>query len=71
MTRDCGRDPEKLRIIKIVYSNAELDDLKRYRDAGVSEFNMASSGELPLDEKGIEAKFTQWNETIVGAVAKL
>ena len=46
MTRDYGRDPEALRIVKIVYSNAPLDDLKRYRDAGVTDFNIASSGEI-------------------------
>lgn len=71
MTRDAGRDPAKLRIIKIVYSNAELDDLKRYRDAGVTEFNMASSGEIPLDGSGMRAKFTEWNESIVGPVGHL
>jgi len=71
MTRDAGRDPAALRIIKIVYSNAGLDELRRYRDAGVTEFNMASSGELPTDETGIEAKFGQWRDRIVGPVAEL
>jgi probable F420-dependent oxidoreductase len=71
MTRRAGRDPEKLRICKIVYSNAHLDDLKRYRDAGVTEFNMASNGEIPIDDGGMEAKFAQWQESIVGAVQLL
>jgi probable F420-dependent oxidoreductase len=71
MTRDAGRDPERLRIIKIVYANATLDDLKRYRDAGVTEFNVASSGEIPLDEAGIDAKFREWNESLVGPVGEL
>jgi probable F420-dependent oxidoreductase len=71
MTRDAGRDPAKLRIIKIVYANAELDDLKRYRDAGVTEFNMASSGEIPLDDAGMQAKFAQWHEHIVVPVGRL
>jgi probable F420-dependent oxidoreductase len=71
MTRDAGRDPAALRIIKIVYSNAGLDELRRYRDAGVTEFNMASSGELPTDETGIEAKFGQWRDRMVGPVAEL
>jgi probable F420-dependent oxidoreductase len=71
MTRDGGRDPDKLRIIKIVYSNAEFDDLKRYRDAGVTEFNMASSGEIPLDKKGMHAKFAEWSERIVFPVGQL
>lgn len=71
MTRDAGRDPETLRIIKIVYSNASLDDLKRYRDAGVTEFNIASSGEIPLDATGIDAKFAQFREEIVEPIAAL
>ena len=71
MTRDEDRDPAALRIIKIIYSNASRDDLKRYRDAGVTEFNMASSGELPTDEAGIHAKFDEWREGIVAAVGNL
>jgi probable F420-dependent oxidoreductase len=71
MTRDAGRDPATLRIIKIVYSNANLRDLKRYRDAGVTEFNVASSGEIPLDEKGLSAKFAEWAEVIVNPIREL
>ena len=59
MTRTAGRDPEALRIVKIVYSTASMEDLKRYRDAGVTEFNIASNGELPLDEPGIAAKLDE------------
>lgn len=70
-TRRAGRDPKALRIAKIVYSSARLDDLKRYRDAGVTEFNIASSGEIPLDPAGIEAKFAQFHERIVEPVAAL
>jgi probable F420-dependent oxidoreductase len=71
MTRSAGRDPEKLRIIKIVYSNARADDLKRYRDAGVTEFNVASSGEIPTDNMGIESKFAEWHQRIIGPIAEL
>ncbi len=71
MARDAGRDPDALRIIKIVFSNAAPDDLKRYRDAGVTEFNMASSGELPDEGSGIEARFAEWAQTIVGPVSEL
>lgn len=71
MTRSYGRDPDRLRIVKIVYSNAGLDDLKRYRDAGVTEFNIASSGEIPLDEAGIRTKFAEFRERLVEPVAEL
>jgi probable F420-dependent oxidoreductase len=65
MTRAEGRDPDKLRIIKIVYTSAELDELKRYVDAGVTEFNVATSGEIPLDDAGMEAKIAEFAERLV------
>ncbi len=71
MTREQDRDPEALRIIKIVYSNATLDDLKRYRDAGVTEFNLASSGEIPLENEGLNARFGEFAERIVGPIGEL
>lgn len=71
LTRGFGRDPENLRIIKIVYSNASLDDLKRYRDAGVTEFNIASSGEIALDEAGLEDWFREFGASIVQQIAAL
>lgn len=71
MTRAEGRDPGALRIIKIVYSNASRDDLARYRDAGVTEFNMATSGELPTDEAGMRNVFARFRETVVEPIAAL
>lgn len=71
MTADHGRDPAALRIVKIVYSNATLDDLKRYRDAGVTEFNLASSGEIPLNSEGLMARFAEFGERIVAPLRKL
>jgi len=71
MTKAEGRDPDRLRIIKIVYSNATLDDLKRYRDAGATEFNMATSGEIPAQGPGLDAKFAEFAETVVGPVSEL
>lgn len=71
MTKAEGRDPDSLRIVKIVYSTAKLDDLKRYRDAGATEFNMATSGEIPPGGPGLEAKFAEFAETVVGPIAEL
>ena len=71
VTREVGRDPDALRIIKIVYSSAKLDDLKRYRDAGVTEFNIASSGELSLDPAAMEPQFAQLRERLIDPVAAL
>ena len=71
MTRAEGRDPDSLRIIEIVYSNAHPDDLKRFRDAGVTEVNIASSGEIPTDEAVIRSKFAEFGETIVEPLSRL
>ncbi len=64
-TADFGRDPEALRIVKIVYSSSNLNDLLRWRDAGVTEFNIASSGELPLEEGGMRAKFDELRQRLI------
>ncbi len=69
MTRAEGRDPDRLRIIKIIYSNAGMDNLKRYRDAGVTEFNLATSGELPLDRQAMRMKFAEFRESLVEPLA--
>ncbi len=71
LTREQGRDPEQLRIVKIIFSNAELDDLKRYREAGVTEFNLASNGELPLEKAGIEAVMAEFAERFVEPLRRL
>lgn len=71
MTRANGRDPDALRIIKIVYSMADLDDLKRYRDAGVTEFNIASNGEIPVDDAGMQAQFEKFREQLVEPIGAL
>jgi len=69
MTERHGRAPAALRIIKIVYSSASPDDLKRYRDAGVTEFNVASSGEIPLDDAGMDAKMLEFKERLIDPLA--
>jgi len=71
MTRQAGRNPEALRIVKIIYSNAKIDDLKRYRDAGVTEFNIASNGEIPIDDAGMRARFDRFREELVEPIAGL
>ena len=60
-----------LRICKIIYDNAAPDDLKRYRDAGVTEFNVASNGDIPLDEAGMRSKFAEWQDRLVGPVGEM
>lgn len=69
MTRAFGRDPAALRIVKIVYSNVELSDLEAWRAAGVTEFNLATSGELPLQPEAMAAKFDQFRRSLVDPIA--
>jgi probable F420-dependent oxidoreductase len=69
MTKAEGRDPAALRIVKIIYSSAVLDDLRRYRDAGVTEFNIASNGEIPLDDSGMEVEIGALAERLVHPLA--
>jgi probable F420-dependent oxidoreductase len=46
-TVEAGRDPDALRIIKSITLRDSLDDLARFRDAGVTEFKLSCYGELP------------------------
>jgi len=69
LTREEGRDPEALRIVCGIFSSTAIDDLKRYRDAGVTEFNLVTAGELPLDEAGLADGIAAFGERFVAAVA--
>lgn len=63
------RDPGTLRIVCAVFSSTSLDDLKRYRDAGVTEFNLVTAGELPLDEAGLAVGMAAFGQRFVDATA--
>jgi len=53
LTKEQGRDPEQLRIVTAIFSSTSKEDLMRYREAGVTEFNLVTAGELPHDEAGL------------------
>lgn len=53
LTREQDRDPETLRISVAIFTWTEPDELKRYRDAGVTEFLLFKCNELPLDDVGL------------------
>jgi probable F420-dependent oxidoreductase len=57
--RQAGRDPDALRIVKSFTLHEPLDNLARFRDAGVTEFKLTVLGELPAEEAAMEA----WIET--------
>ena len=50
-----GRDPDALRVSVAIFSWTGSDELKRYRDAGVTEFLLFKCNELPLDDGGLAA----------------
>lgn len=68
-TRAEGRDPQSLRIICGIFSSTSLDDLKRYHDAGVTEFNLVTAGELPTTEPGLADGIAELGHRFVDAVA--
>ncbi len=68
-TRAQDRDPENLRIICGIFSSTSLDDLKRYREAGVTEFNLVTAGELPTTEPGLAHGIAEFGHRFVGALA--
>ena len=71
LAREQDRDADALRIVVGIFSNTSEDDLKRYRDAGVTEFNLVTAGELPLDDAGVRAGIADFGRRFVDVVAKL
>jgi alkanesulfonate monooxygenase SsuD/methylene tetrahydromethanopterin reductase-like flavin-dependent oxidoreductase (luciferase family) len=53
LTREAGRDPDALRISVAIFTWTQPDELKRYRDAGITEFLLFKCNELPLDDAGL------------------
>lgn len=55
LTAAAGRDPDRLRIVVGIFPHTQRDDLKRYRAAGVTDFNLCVAGSLPSDDAGLVA----------------
>jgi probable F420-dependent oxidoreductase len=70
-TQEAGRDPDALRIVKSITLREDLDNLPRFRDAGVTEFKLSCYGELPGDEAEMTRTLEALGETYVGYVAGL
>ena len=71
MTKEYGRDPDKLRIFKSLTIRDSLDDFARFRDAGATEFKLNCMGDLPADEDELAATIEEWGRTLVAHVATL
>ena len=71
LTREQGRDPDVLRISVAIFTWTEPDELKRYRDAGITEFLLFKCNELPLDDTGLEDALGQASRKYVELAATL
>ncbi len=68
LTRRHGRDPDDLRLIATVFPSTPADILARYRDAGVTEFNLMT-GEIPVEDAALDAKLEELSTRFVEHVA--
>lgn len=71
LTTEAGRDPDSLRIIKSITMRDSIDELKRFRDAGVTEFKVSCFGELPVDEGELTACIEDFGKRLVEPAAAL
>ncbi len=69
LTREQERDPERLRIFAPVFTTTPIDDLKRYREAGVTDFYLVLTGQTPFDEAGLNAQMSEMGQRFVDTVA--
>lgn len=67
LTRAQDRDPATLRIICGIFATTPLDDLARYRDAGITEFNLVT--EVPTDPPALAESIADLGRRFVDAVA--
>jgi probable F420-dependent oxidoreductase len=69
LMKENGRDPNSLRLAVGIFSNTSLDDLKRYRDAGFTEFNLLCTGKLPLETQALKAGIAALGKRFVETTA--
>jgi probable F420-dependent oxidoreductase len=71
LTAEHGRDPEALRLSCALFSWTPLDDLKRFRDAGITEFLLFKCGELATEPAELDGQIGAAAERFVGAASSL
>jgi len=69
LVREGGREPESMRIIQSIFSWTTLDDLKLFRDAGVTEFLIFKSGELSVNDKELNEQLAETAKKFVTPIA--
>jgi len=71
LTREQGRNPERLRISVAIFTWTDPDELERYRDAGITEFLLFKSNEFPLDDDGLKRATDEAARRFVDPAARL
>lgn len=69
LTREHGRDPGSLRISCAIFNWTPMDNLKRYRDAGITEFLLFNCGELPSESPALEEAMDEAGRRFVDFVS--
>lgn len=68
MTEEEGRDPDRLRISKAIFSYTTRDDMERLREAGVHEFLLFKSGELAFEQTLLTEQLEEAAANVVDVV---
>jgi probable F420-dependent oxidoreductase len=71
LTEEQGRDPERLRIVVGIFGHTTHDEMARYREAGVTDFNLVIAGQLPLQEPALTDAVAELGDRFVGYAATL
>jgi len=69
LTRECGRDPEQLRIFAPLFPHSTREDLEKYREAGVTDGYVVLTGQLPVDDAAMNDMMAAMSERF-GAAAR-
>jgi probable F420-dependent oxidoreductase len=62
--REQDRAPDSLRIVTNIFLTTSDDDIKRYRDAGITEFVLNCHGEIPLDAAGTKSRIADFGRYV-------
>jgi probable F420-dependent oxidoreductase len=71
LTEEEGRDPGALRIVVAIFDHTSPDEMARYAEAGVTDFNLVIAGQLPLEEPALSESVGALGERFVGYAATL
>jgi probable F420-dependent oxidoreductase len=69
LTRAQGRDPAALRLMAPIFETTAMDQMERYREAGVTEFYLGIPGGLPMDDAALDARMAELGHRFVDTVA--